>query len=90
MAAEYTNSWWLTQAPLISYLGMVHGSFPGKEEEEEGRARGKVAVAPPNQHTPRVRGLAVAYHLHFVTQSGMIRSRTSGDSFGGPRMCGSL
>jgi hypothetical protein len=53
MAAEETNSEWLTQAPLVSYLGMVHGSFPGKEEEEEGRARGKVAVAPPKPNTLR-------------------------------------
>jgi hypothetical protein len=52
VAAEETNSWWLTQAPLVSYLGMVHGSFPGKEEEE-GRARGKVAVAPPKPNTLR-------------------------------------
>jgi len=61
-----------------SYSGMVHRSFPGNSKKRT--ARGVVSLLPRlTKHTPRVRGLAVAYHLPFVTQFGMVRSRTSGD-----------
>jgi hypothetical protein len=35
------NMWWLIQASLVSYSGMVHGSFPGKDS-----ARGSDCCCP--------------------------------------------